>query len=574
MKKIIYLIGAISILLSCEDILDIKPTDMISEADVINDPILVDAFLNKIYASTRFMSGGSWRYQPATFNVVSGEQNVYAAWQPPFQAAMHIIDENGARHAADGQMEYWPYDNIRSANEILEILRESSFDMDFKIQRTAEARWLRAYMYFEMVKRYGGVPLITEPQSIDNLDALLVSRNSEKEIYDFIATEMDDLVDILPGNYTADNYGRPTRWAAYALKSRAMLYAGSIAKYGQVQINGIVGIPATHANSYYQKSYDAAIEIINNGPHPLYTANPDPVQNYNEIFARDRNVEVIFAVVFDKALGKTHGWNYVSMPNEFSTGWGSNNWFYLESFEKYEYKDGSSGKLDWSTLDGNTKFDLKDLVHNKDPRFLASAFYPEMSWQGGKVYFHSSTIGTIPPDSDWPTVAMTRNRSRTGFLIRKRINENVILTPIDDDENDWIVFRTGEMYLNAAEAAFESGDEPEARRLINIVRDRAGMPSKTVITVEDIRNERFVELFIEDHRYWDLRRWRIAVQELNGKGFHGVRWDYYIDEDKYTLTLHGSDFGFIRTFAERNYYFPIGVGRRAENPNLVENPGY
>jgi hypothetical protein len=130
------------------------------------------------------------------------------------------------------------------------------------------------------------------------------------------------------------------------------------------------------------------------------------------------------------------------------------------------------------------------------------------------------------------------------------------------------------MYLNAAEAAFEKGDSNEALRLINIIRDRAGMPAKADLSVEDIRNERFVELFNEEHRYWDLRRWRIAAQELNGKGFNGVDWIYYIDENKYTAKLKNGDFNQIRTFAERNYYLPIGLGRRANNPNLIENPGY
>jgi hypothetical protein len=262
------------------------------------------------------------------------------------------------------------------------------------------------------------------------------------------------------------------------------------------------------------------------------------------------------------------------MPDGFNAGWGSNNWLYLESVEKYEYQDGSSGKLDWSKFTPQNKFSLEDLILKKDPRFLASCFYQEIPWQGGVVYSHTNTIGTIPAGSDWPKVAPNRNRIKTGFLIRKRVDENILRPISGEDETDWILFRAGEMYLNAAEAAFERGETDEAKRLINIIRDRAGMPDKETLTVEDIRNERFVELYIEEHRYWDLRRWRIAVEELNGKGFNGVRWVYHIDEDKYTLQLVGADFNQIRTFAERNYYFPIGLSRLADNPNLVENPGY
>jgi hypothetical protein len=583
--KRIYFISLLSILFlititGCEKILDIQPTDIISEEAVKNDPVLVDAILNGIYRKVRFQSGSrngdsyggaNTERNEGFLGVIAGEFNVFAAWQEPFQAAVKIIDENGAH----SQLEYWPYDNIRSVNELLEILDQAEFDEEMIRQKSAEARWLRAFMYFEMVKRYGGVPLITKPQSIDQpMEELYVSRNTEKEIYDFIASELDEIVTVLPDQYNSSEFGRPTKWAAYALKSRAMLYSASISRYGNVDLNGIVGIPANEAEQRYQQAYEAAMEVINSNSHPLYRSNPDPTANYGEIFVKDGNSEIIFAEVFDVGLGKYHSWNRVSMPDAFSAGGASNHRLYLESFEKYEYRNGSAGKLDWNQLDGQVKFDLNTLVMQKDPRFLATAFYPETAWQGGKVYFHTNTVGIIPSGSNWPAQARQRDRVGTGFLVRKRIDESKLVPVTGEDETDWIVFRTGEMYLNAAEAAFEKGDSNEALRLINIIRDRAGMPAKADLSVEDIRNERFVELFNEEHRYWDLRRWRIAVQELNGKGFNGVDWIYYIDENKYTLKLKNGDFNQIRTFAERNYYLPIGLGRRANNPNLTENPGY
>ncbi len=575
MKKITYLLGIILLLMSCQDVLDIQPTNIISEEAVKNDPALVEAFLTKIYNSTRLQTRGvNDNYAPdeATLHVMSGESNIFAAWQVPFNAAMRIIDENGAHPAA----EYWPYGNIRSANEIIEILEEANFDEDIVKQQVAEARWLRAFMYFELVKRYGGVPLITVPQSIDQpIEELYVERNTEKEIYDFIASEMDELVNILPESYDASEYGRPNRWAAYALKSRAMLYAGSIAKYGTVQLNGILGIPSGEANSYFQKAYDASMKVINESPHALYT-DADPVTSYGKIFTSDNegNSEIILAHVYSLSLLKTHSWNNLCMPEGFNRGWGSNNWMYLESWERYEYNDGSPGKLDWDQLDGKVLFDLDELIWNRDPRLLATGFFPETPWQGGKVYMHNSTVGTIPEGSDWPAVGNRRNRIKAGVLIRKRVNEAIELPPGGEDDADWIVFRVGEMYLNAAEAAFEGGDLNEAKRLINLVRDRVSMPPKETLTLEDVRNERFVELYIEEHHYWDIRRWRIAVDELNGKGFHGITWVYNIDEDKYTMKLKDADFGQIRTFAERNYYFPLGLDRIADNPNLLENPGY
>ncbi len=568
MKKILYILPLFVLLFGCGDLLDIAPTNIISEDAVKNDPVLVDAFLNKIYVNTRFQSKGTGH---ASVGVTGGEQNVFAGWQSPYAAAMKIIDENGAH----GDLEYWPYGNIRSCNEIIDILNEATFEPELIQQKIAEARWLRAFMYFDMVKRYGGVPLITVAQSIDQpIEELYVPRNSEQEIYDFIALEMDELANILPESYGSDNFGRPTKWAAYALKSRAMLYAGSIAKYGSVQLNGTLGIPAGEASNYYQKAYDASMEVINGGLHPLYKADDDPVKNYKDLFLVDGNSEVIFAEVHDLGLLKAHGWTFYCMPDGFQTGWGSNNWMYLESWEKYEYIDGTSAVWDRSLLDGKNKFSLDEIILNKDPRFLASAFYPETPWGDRTVYTHNTTKGTIPAGSDWPKTAPKRNRIKAGVLVKKRVNESLIGLNNNEDDSDWMVFRTGEMYLNAAEAKFEMDKVGEATTLINVIRDRAGMPDKETVTLEDVRNERFVELYLEEHRYWDVRRWRTAVDELNNKGFKGVIWDYYIEEDKYTLKTKDADFGQKRVFAERNYYFPIGLGRIADNPNLVENPGY
>ncbi len=575
MKKILFILPLFLLLFGCSDLLDIEPTNIISEEAVKNDPVLVDAFLNKIYASTRFQSGMEKSQDneadQALLGVVSGESNVFAGWQKPFLGAMSIINENGTYYLLD----YWPYGNIRSCNEIIDILEEATFDPDEVKQKVAEARWLRAFMYFELVKRYGGVPLITEAQSIDQpIEELFVKRNTEKELYDFIATEMDELVDILPESYVTEEYGKPTKWAAYALKSRAMLYAGSIAKYGKVQLDGVLGISANEADSYYQKAYDASMAVINGGMHPLYRENDDPVANYSEIFNKERNSEIIFAVVYDLGLMKTHAWNFVSMPDGFRTGWGSNNWMYLESWERYEYNDGTSAIWDRSLLDGEHEFSLDDIIRNKDPRFLASAFYPEASWQDGIVYMHSSTTGTIPEGSDWPTSGQKRNTLKTGIMIKKRVDEAVKLPIANEDGTDWTVFRTAEMYLNAAEAKFEMNKVNEALPLINEIRDRAGMPDKETLSLEELRNERYVELYMEEHRYWDIRRWRIAEDEINGKGFHGVTWVYNIDNDTYTMKIKDADFGQIRTFAERNYYFPLGLSRLADNPELVENPGY
>jgi hypothetical protein len=131
----------------------------------------------------------------------------------------------------------------------------------------------------------------------------------------------------------------------------------------------------------------------------------------------------------------------------------------------------------------------------------------------------------------------------------------------------------GEIYLNLAEAAFYLGMTGEALDAINELRARAGMPPKTEITEDIIRNERAVELTFEDHRYFDLRRWRIAVEVLDGVRLQGLKYDFNWDTQLYQISFKNGE-GVARVFQERHYYLPISVDRLADNPSFVENPGY
>lgn len=142
-----------------------------------------------------------------------------------------------------------------------------------------------------MVKRYGGVPLITEVQSIDaDSTALYPKRNTEKELYDFILKETDEISEILP---SATDAGRANKWAALALRSRAALYAGSIAQFGSVQLDGLLGFPNGEASQYYQICYDASKKIMSESPYALYNADADKVENFKNIFLKKGNCEAI-----------------------------------------------------------------------------------------------------------------------------------------------------------------------------------------------------------------------------------------------------------------------------------------
>src|SRR5690606_1363716 len=163
------------------------------------------------------------------------------------------------------ELQWWgnAYYTIRNLNNFIE--RAAGSSISNVEERIAEARFLRAFCYFAMVKRYGGVPLITKVQSLDADSAeLYPKRNSEKELYDFIIAETGEIATVLP---SATEAGRASKWAALALRSRAALFAGSVAKFGKQQLDGLLGMPASDAEAYFQISYDASKAIITESAH-------------------------------------------------------------------------------------------------------------------------------------------------------------------------------------------------------------------------------------------------------------------------------------------------------------------
>lgn len=338
-RNILYLfLSSILILNACIDPLDKEPLGIISESAVFTDEALAQSYLNDMYdripwwQQFRTGTGNGWENDAAMIGCMAGECNTKGPWQQSYAAALHIYDETGADH-----MDYWPYVNIRKANFFMEeVSASSSLSDEFKTRTIAEARFLRAYMYFEMVKRFGGVPILTETIGQDaSEDELFLPRNTEKEVYDFVISELNELADIFPESYDISGYGRPTKFTALGFVSRAALYAASIAKFGEVQINGIVGIPAGDADSYYQKSIQASEAIINSGMFSLYNKDADPAQNFQNLFTDDNeNPEVIFVERYDIELNKIHFWDAIATSQGFNAnGWNSNFHSYLELME-------------------------------------------------------------------------------------------------------------------------------------------------------------------------------------------------------------------------------------------------
>ncbi len=597
-------------LVSCEtDWLEREPPSILLDEQVWNDANLVTGVLSNFYdrlPAHTSLTGGWTEFAAYDEAMWSGQSNQ--------EGLNNIVSYPFDRWGL------WDYDLIRDINLSIKKLQEiSQFDESRKTQFISELRFIRAYVYFEHVKRMGGVPLITEELIYDfsgDPSSLQHPRNKEEEVYDFIADELDA---IIPNLGNAGSKTRANRFTALALKSRAMLYAGSLAKYnGQMGApislsGGEVGIPAGRAEEYYSRSLEASLEIINEGGYALYRDNPDLGENFYEaLVSKNNNSEVIWAQDFLSSADKRHGFTYENIARSVrEDNLGSSAITpSLNLVEDFEYLDGSSGELRTHNADGSDYIyydEVEDIFANKDARLYGTVVYPGASFKGQEIFMQagvmvwngssynvveSNGLGTEYEDGRVLTAAAGPHRSiqevsNTGFYLRKYVdNGPQTSTRGIRSEVWWVRFRLGEIYLNAAEAAFELGQGTEALSLVNAIRERAGFGPNSLssLSIERIRNERRVELAFEDHLVWDYKRWRIAHTQWSGNNNNpnSVVYSLY----PYRVVRPGDSrdgkYVFVKDVAPRfraprffqlgNYYSLIGQDLIDANPNLVRNP--
>lgn len=629
MKKILYTItfGALALTnTACYDVLDKEPLDQYTDAVVWNDPTLIDAFLVTQYMYTPVMVNDattmftSWSGSPMNRDDRSGNTNYFfgnseqvfgvgltmdvtdetkyntGSWADISWTKLHGITEDG------GVLEWWEnaYYTIRNLNELIARVPNSPIDQETAKTRIAEARFLRAYCYFAMVKRYGGVPLLLEaPQLNSSEEILYPKRCSEKDLYDFILKETSEIAEDLA---KVTEIGRANKWAALSLHCRAALYAGSIAQFGKVQLDGLLGMPQSEANTYYKQAYDTALKLIKESPYKLYNVDEDKVQNFKNIFLKKRNCEAIMVKQhdgpgFSNGGFSTWSWDQCECPRPQVWGLGNHHGPYLEMVEDFEYADGTSGKFDREALQGKL-WSMDELWKGRDPRFYASIWTNGTPWRdavagayaGDTIDMH---MGLIKPDGEmiksqadqyngmnsigdqvWSHVS--EGVVNSGFGIMKYLDPSADnMTWLCESRTDYQIFRFAEILLNYAEAAFELGKADEALDAVNQIRDRAGVKALASIDREKIRHERKIELAFENHRYWDLRRWREAETALT-RSFSGLQYIYDYASGKFKVVVTEKVDGTTAspTFHAKNYYFPITKAKRAANKNLVENPGY
>lgn len=492
------------------------------------------------------------------------------AWNSGNIRADNIVQVEDLRY-------YIRWTSLRQIATILEKVDEvPDITEEYKKRAKAEVRILRAMNYFEMVKRYGGVPIVTE--KFEPGVPLNKPRNTLKECFDFIISECDAAFPDLEPRYPVTETGRITSVTALSLKAKTLLYAASpIFNTAQPVIS--MNDPANNnliCFGNYDKSrwklaadackmaLDYALEngynlidlVADRDPNDVVGSGlPGPGGNYRNTYELSNNPEIIFA--FQGQPTAYYNYPLQGIWPACYGGWTDGISMPLNFIKKYEKKDGT--KQTWDDAGGD---DLLAKYAELDPRFKQSVIftnsyfcssYPIASiWNGGDDYY----------------------RCKGGVWIRKYISRQsrnqtrVMIDPL---------FRVNELYLHYAEALNEFYDVPpaEAYDAVNKIRARSKMPNLPQGMTqqefrERLRNEKAIELFFDDQRFWDIRRWLIAEQDgiMNGD-FQGLQINK-VSNTKFTWKPYVFE---TRTFLKKMYIHPFPENEVLKG-NLIQNPGY
>ena len=558
MKKYKNLLLALFVALAsgCSDMLDIKPTSFISDEAIWEDKVLIDKFVANTYGSmlcgfNRCTAGfgQNWSMSWAG-NMDSATDDFASVSDSPIYTQLN--KDAITAQSCPFVSEIWiqEYLVIRKCNTIIERVAgvdDKVLTAKEKLRIDAEARFLRAFCYFDLGRTFGKAPLILKAQNLE--EDLLVAPSSFAEIVEFVKDECDLYADNLPLTYPEEEAGHATKGAFLALKTRALLYVAS----------------PLNSEDDARKWDDAAVAaqaVMDLHVYELYKVGETPYRSM-EFDKTAANKEVIFERRFSFPEAPHNIHMMWSLDAEDAGSW--NGLYPTQNLvDAYETIDGKL--IDDPT---NTMYDAQDPYSNRDARFYQSIIYNGSTWE---TYLMSMVTNTVDPSKNG-SCKPRLGKARCGYGPKKFIEELDPSTNIYGgyaQSNNWPYFRYAEVLLNYAEAKNESLSVPDESvyNAVNEVRARSNQPNlPTGLSKEEMRkrikNERRVELLLEEHRFYDLRRWKdgnVLAEPIMGMNIYNnnitLKYEISKVED--------------RVFTGEHYYLPIPLSEQEKNPLLKE----
>lgn len=554
MKK--YILGLTAALAfavtSCDD-LEVDPTGFYSEnvayASVDNLDMVVKYFYSTFHSvadietgsgMTTVDDGASDLLKASWYNVGGG------AFNKLFFQDNYVTVESNFRSNWSTMYNY-----IRIINQFLDDYNKGMIALPSEevAPRIAEARFIRAFAYQELIARHGGVILRTDEGGVDDHRNNNKARMTTAESWNFVIGEYDKAAKDLPVSWSDADAGRITKGAAYGMKARAALYA-----------------------ERWDDAIQAAGDLFELGQYELLPGKT--ADEYNRIFENTANSELILPVYF--VVGsKQHSWNTWMGPNTdavLATGTdaGAGITPTEEYASSFQIKVGDKWEdFDWDNLAryGNEPY------LNRDPRFYASILYNGCSWKGRTLELYEGGSDGYMPYTGLP-IRDNVHYTSTGYLIRKFLTKkNYNYTSILSDQL-WPEMRLAEIYLIRSEAYARKSEWGKAYADLNEIRTRAGLsekPQKTSWTeyLADLQKERICELGVEGHRYNDIIRWNIHQDVLNGQRVHGIHITRNAD-NSFGYEVVECDLQ-DRKFPVKYSIFPIPYSEIHANPLCEQN---
>jgi len=539
--KFVIAVAMISLVtFSCSDFLQIEPTSQISDKTLWNSTDNADLFLNDIYSGL-----------PGPFNTHDPKEN----WSDNSMSAHSwgfstTTIAKAAYTSENAPNEWGHYSNIRKTNLFISKVNESSLSEDWKKQRLGEARFLRAYYYMLLWTHYGGVPIITDVlNQQEQGEEIFKARNTAEETYQFIVTELGEIVNNLP---LEAEEGRVTRGSALTLKGWCELYWAS---------------PLYNENNEQSRWEEAAStykRVMDLGVYELF---PD----YNGQFMEDNNFnsETIFAKTYVggtglggsreglqgvwKVDGNQYAWSGVDPTQELVDS------YYMSNGLSIDHPE--SG------------YDPQNPYEDRSERFYQSIIYDGSEWLGHEIIMKQGVGSDNATD-----LGAVNEATNTGYYYRKGLHpEYAVNGPNQLSSANFIIFRYAEVLLGYAEAYNEAfGPDLSVYNAINQVRDRVNLPPlQNEMNREEMREaihqERRVELALEGKRYFDLLRLKQAEEKLNGH-LHAMVIEQ--ENGSWIYNVVPATDGSVTFHPEKNYVFPIPQNAMDRNQKLEQNPGY
>jgi starch-binding outer membrane protein, SusD/RagB family len=512
LKYFIFLTVTIITAVSCENFLDPEPDGRKSEELVFNNYTYALGFFADIYNQL-----------PYGFHNTGGAMEDCATDDAEHSDQLSVVQDynNGSWNQLnfpDAYLYGKYYSSLRKLAIFMDnvdkarFIDPNMFNRSPQINKVYQERFkgesffLRAFFYFELVKRFGGVPIVPERRlTLD--DNLNLPRSTFDECVEYIVKNCDSAINRLPVKDTVSTWiGHATKASAYGLKSRILLYAASPLH------NPTNDIERWKTSAAAAKE---AIDILSINGYGLYTADPSVKEKLYPIWNEFYNKEVLFAMPYSN----NNDFEYNNFPIGFENGRGLTNptQDLVDAFEM------SNGKL---TTDPTSGYNPTLPYYRRDPRLAMVIGYNGQTYNNRAIETYIGGLDGLNKD---------QSATKTGYYIKKYINLNANLVENTGQARlSWVHFRYAELLLNYAEAMNEaygpevlpSGYTLTAMQAINQVRSRAGLSVLATGLAQDIfrtrlQNERRVELCFEGHRAWDIRRWKMG--EIFNQPIHGMR---------------------------------------------------